>query len=832
MSALDDTIGASDAGASDDVAYWRAQITKAERDAEEWHKRCDKIRKRYLADEKNATGSRRKYQMLWSNQEVLRPAVYARRPNPSVTSRFKDGDPVINLACELLERTLDVQFDLGSYDDTFQLVRNDYLLFARGVPRIRYEAQIDPLEVDDGAGEWEDDAQSDESEEPQEPAEVLKAEHVKVDFVHRKDFIHPVARTWSELPWLCFRAFMDRSELKKRWPDAGGKIPLDAKVGPRRDDEAQKEASAVAKATIYEIWDKRSGKVIWLAKEWPELLEAPAAPYMKFEGFFPCPRPAYGTLDTEKLTSVPDYVYYQDQAEEVNDLTARIASLSDSLKVVGFYPAGPEGEGFPEIEAALRPGFENKAVAVKSWAMFTKAGGSDGVPFVFLPIADIVKTIEACVNLRKQLIDDIWQITGISDIMRGDTEAEETAAAQGMKSIWGSVRLKDKQNEMARICRDVTRMVAEVISGHFQIDTMLQCANMRLPTEADAIQAQMQYEREMQAYMAQRQAPAALPAPQGYAISGPSAPSPPPTLTPSTASPPPPTPSPAPTPSPPPPPTPSPTPPPPPPPPEPPDLGPTQEDVLRVLRDGVLRRFLVDIETDSTVLLDQQAEQNARTELIEKTGRYMLSMQSIAENMPAMLPFLGEIYLFGLRAYPAGRELQEKAEKMIKQLEAASGAPKPPDPKMQLEHMKAQAEISRIRLEQQTALIRAHAEDSKARMELEQAQQTHQMEIARLRGQMAQAQQDHELSKAEHGMKMRSFTQQVELDERKLAATQALDLFKDRMERVRAERAATPPPPAPANTNVPIAPAGPARKRKFAIRRGPDGLAAGFEEVD
>jgi len=251
-----------------------------------------------------------------------------------------------------------------------------------------------------------------------------------------------------------------------------------------------------------------------------------------------------------------------------------------------------------------------------------------------------------------------------------------------------------------------------------------------------------------------------------------------------------------------------------------------------VLRDGVSRRFLVDIETDSTVLLDQQAEQNARTELIEKTGRYMLSMQSVAENMPAMLPFLGEIYLFGLRAYPAGRELQEKAEKMIKQLEEASGAPKPPDPKLELEHMKAQAEISRIKLEQQTSLIRAHAEDSKARMELEQAAQTHQMEIARLRGQMAQAQQDHELSKAEHGMKMRSFAQQVEFDERKLAAAQALDLFKDRMERVRAERASAPPPPIPANTNVPITPAGPAKKRKFAIRRGPDGLAAGFEEID
>ena len=50
--------------------------------------------------------------------------------------------------------------------------------------------------------------------------------------------------------------------------------------------------------------------------------------------------------------------------------TARIAALSESLKLVGFYPAGPAGEGAPEIERAVTPGFENRhfalAVAVPS----------------------------------------------------------------------------------------------------------------------------------------------------------------------------------------------------------------------------------------------------------------------------------------------------------------------------------------------------------------------------------------------------------------------------------------------------------------------------------
>jgi hypothetical protein len=44
---------------------------------------------------------------------------------------------------------------------------------------------------------------------------------------------------------------------------------------------------------------------------------------------------------------VPDFIFYQDQCDEIDALTKRIAALTDSLKLVGFYPGGPQGEGFP-----------------------------------------------------------------------------------------------------------------------------------------------------------------------------------------------------------------------------------------------------------------------------------------------------------------------------------------------------------------------------------------------------------------------------------------------------------------------------------------------------
>jgi hypothetical protein len=223
--------------------------------------------------------------------------------------------------------------------------------------------------------------------------------------------------------------------------------------------------------------------VLWISPGHHEVLDS-GDPYLKFTGFFPSPRPAYGTLSTDSLVPHPDFIFYQDQAEEIDELTARIGHLTDSLKLVGFYPAGPAGEGAPEIEKAVRPGFENKMIAVRSWAAFAQ-GGKAGAPIVWLPVDTVGVILKGCVELRKQLIDDVYQLTGISDIIRGTTEAEETAAAQGLKSQWGSLRLNVRQKELARLAKDVTRMAAEVIANHFQISTMVKCANMKVPTEAD-----------------------------------------------------------------------------------------------------------------------------------------------------------------------------------------------------------------------------------------------------------------------------------------------------------------------------------------------------------
>lgn len=489
------------------VSTWLSEIDRAQRTAgqRKWAERCEKIRKKYRYETSTTTG-KRKYQMLWSNMETMKPSVYTKLPKGVVQRRWRDKDRVARTAAEMLERGVNYTLDANHFHDMFEQVRDDYLLYARGVARIKYKPEFDtvdnnPIEGQD-AGAVNPQVVAVQDAVGAEPQEVLKFENVVVEYVQRPDFVHSVSRTWGELDWQAFRAFMDRKALVKRFgKEVGEAIPLTA--GPDRPDTSDRSANSAGqpddKGEIWEIWDKRERKVLWIAKGYPRVLDE-GEPYLKLEGFFPAPRPAYGTLTNDSLDPVPDYVFYQDQCEEIDTLTARIGSLSESLKVVGFYPSGPNGEGSPEIERAVAPGFENRLIAVKSWAMFTEAG-KGGAPIVWLPVDQVAKVLEGCVKLRQQLIEDVYQIYGLSDIMRGDGNAQETATAQQIKAQFGSIRIRERQNELARFCRDICQLVGEVIASHFQPETLMKMANMPLPTRQEL--AQQQLMAQIQAMRAQ-----------------------------------------------------------------------------------------------------------------------------------------------------------------------------------------------------------------------------------------------------------------------------------------------------------------------------------------
>lgn len=418
---------------------WLAVIERHETKRASWVKRGERIIKLYAdSDESVVNSTKRKYSVLWANVQTLGPAIYSKSPKCVVSRRFQTQDQTVRTAVLALERATNIEIENSRLHDAIMSARLDRFLPGRGTIWIRYEAE------DDG--------------------QAIKKQKVCSDFVGFEDFGHGEGRTWNELDCIWRRAFMGVAELETRF----GKDVI-KRCGVTLDFAEKDATDAEKQATVYEVWCKSKKMVYWLAKSARLALDV-GPPPLDLKDFWPCPKPLFATLTNKHCIPTPDYVYYQDQAEEITRLTKRIDKLTDCLKLVGFYPAGPTSEGRSEIERALNANVENKLIPVPSWAAFAEKGGVGQIQY--LPIDQVIKVVQACVELRKQLLSDVYQITGLSDIMRGDSNPNETLGAQQLKSQYGSSRMRDTKDDFIRFAKDACQIIAEIVAEHYTPETL------------------------------------------------------------------------------------------------------------------------------------------------------------------------------------------------------------------------------------------------------------------------------------------------------------------------------------------------------------------------
>lgn len=601
------------------AAPWLDLITEAEKDFASYQETCDKVEKLYADTASVSENADREFQIFWANLEVLKPSIYSRPPVPVVVPRFQNRKELYLKSAELLERSLVSSFEADDIDATMRLARDDLAMNARGVIWCRYETTTRPVSAGEGSEEY---------------GEEMVSERVCKDHVDRRDFLHGHARKWREVPWVARRSWLSRKAGLKRF----GEIFLKAKVEKRDDDEKGRESR---KVPVWELWHKEERAVVWVSPGMDEVLDI-ADPFLKLEGFFPCPRPAYGTLKPRTLKPVPDLRQYKDQIEEVNELTARISSLSESLRLKGFYPGGASDVG-EAIEGVLADQ-DNRAILVpiSNLAMFGNGGGGLKDAIVWLPVQEVATVIRELVELRRQMIDDIYQITGISDIMRGTTEASETLGAQQLKSQYGSIRIRDRQNELVRLARDVTRIEAEIMAENFAPETLAQMAQMDdLPSDEE-IGAQIgQITQQLQQLAADptviEQARANPQAAQQM-------------------------------------------------------LQQAQQKVqelqdtvtlgkcVQLFRDQRTRPFALEIETDSTIQPDEDAAKQRATEMVTAVGGYISQALPLVQQVPQAAPMVGEFLKFVSGQFRAGRELIGTIDEFVEQMKEVSSQPQQPNP--------------------------------------------------------------------------------------------------------------------------------------------------------
>ena len=167
-------------------------------------------------------------------------------------------------------------------------------------------------------------------------------------------------------------------------------------------------------------------------------------PQYDLVGFFPCPRPAYGTLTNEDLMPVPDPLQYIRLAEELDEISWRIRNLTKALEFKGVYDASAEGLG-----RLLEPGQDGKMVGVSNFSALVgksaaAGGGLNGV-VQFLPMNEVAQTLLNLYQARDQAKQTVYEISGISDIVRGQVDPREKASQSKIKASFATQRLDQRR---------------------------------------------------------------------------------------------------------------------------------------------------------------------------------------------------------------------------------------------------------------------------------------------------------------------------------------------------------------------------------------------------
>ncbi len=747
----------ADVPASQDATFimWRREIEQAIKRDDKWHKRARRIVNRYRderldSSEGTVSYGRRKFNILWSNVQTLLPSLYARRPDPIVERRFLDHDPVGRVASTMLERVLRYELEENGYHEALQDAVLDYLLAGRGQVWVRFEPGKGTEDSEEesfspeqeGGSPYDDEASATGGSAGGKGGDSAinsggaygavppmggmghnggppldeEFECCPVDYVHWQDFYTSQARVWSEVTWVARRVWMGRSELKARWPDVGDKIPLQKQRG--EDGKFIDAGEEVRKAEIFEIWCKETGKVKFICRSWDRMIEEVPDP-LHLKDFWPCPRPIRATTTHDTTTPVPDYAEYQDQAEQLDDLTNRISSLISSLKVAGAYDATATA-----LKRLLDEGIENKLVPVENWAAFAEKGGLEAA-IVWLPIKDIAAVLVQLFEARERIKQDLYEITGIADIIRGQSDPRETLGAQKLKGGFATQRLSARQVEVARFARDVIRIVAEIIAEHWSPQTLVMASSI---LQDDGLAA-------MHAEPAAPSAPTGPPPDAGPGGLPPSVPGPqggPPPGQPGPGGPP--------------------APPmmaaPPPPDPQTVRLQMVGQAIL-LLRNQKLRGFRVDIETDSTIAADAQEEKQAWTEFATAMGGMLQQLVAGAEQFPPIMSLGAQMLMQVMRRFRVGRDMEASVDEFIEASKAfaadkaANPAPNPDQIKAQmaqqqmaLELQKQQAQFAHDQqmqeIEIQKAVIEARIHANQTARDEQLAQAAHSREMAKV----------------------------------------------------------------------------------------------------
>lgn len=618
---------------SKDYIYWKGQIESAKKAFRKYFDDAETCQKEYTAKDKN-------YNIFYSNVQTLDANLCINNPKPDIQRRFLkriDADPLKSNTYAEVARILSGAVEyVTDVSDVNHIIKQDVHcadVVGRGVAWLEYNPTIETNEM----GE-----------------EYISHRDIHLKSLSYNEYLCSSAECCADVWWKARRHLLSRKDIYDRFGYSADDSELQYKPNEEDNDTILKRGE------VWEIWDKNDKKRIFILMHHRnhELLEVADDPY-KLECFFPCDELCY-IRENNSIVPVPEYMIYEKQAKLVEVIEKKIAQVQDAIKYV--IVTGSQDKSVANTITAARHG---DVITIQS----NDAPSGVASMLATVPFMDAVNMIDSLEALKERTKQNIYDITGISDLMRGISDPRETAKAQQIKGVFGSLRFQDRQMQVQEHRKRIYRIIAEIIAEHYDPETLAEMTCTYLPTEIEKQTKELEIK---QLQTTGQDVPQDVIDSYNNIVN-----------------------------------------------------QPTWDMVMGVLRSDRLRNYTVDVETTATAFDDHEQQQEA----VDKLTQTFIGMAQLADQLsPELLKGFIPIIRMNLAqcklSSAIGRQLEEALDAAYKSAESEAKQPPQPTPEqerlnadMQLESAKLQTDKEKYAMDQQVKLKQLDIDMIKAQNE-------------------------------------------------------------------------------------------------------------------
>jgi len=446
----------TDGSSFGDWKLWSQEIENAKKFREPWDKEVKEYYDIYKNDTKGAAFTTNRYPIMWANIQTLKPLIFSNLPLAEIRRRYIGKDAVARLSSILLERSVNFFLEAGNAAAGIAKTRDDGLITGLGEIKVRYEAEISKLESG---------------------SEAVTGKKIEYDFVSWDDYLTSPAKDETLIRWKAYKHKRTREQLVEQFgKEKGDKVALNETILEGDDIKDEDDTQTFKRAEVWEIWDKTEGKVIFWSNGYKEGVLSSEDDVYNLVNFFPSPRSLNLGRVNGSILPVPPYRMYKAQAVELNVLADRIETVTKAIKAGGLYNQVMNGN---DVDSLLNNEDDTYSpVQVPPEVDINK----------MIYTRDIVGLANVLTVLRSQkaeLIEEIKDITGISDIVRGNTKASETATAQKLKSNFAISRIQTQQQAMSEFIKDMVEITGELLAENWSGEELAEIAGITVTSQKE-----------------------------------------------------------------------------------------------------------------------------------------------------------------------------------------------------------------------------------------------------------------------------------------------------------------------------------------------------------